>query len=128
MSGTTTDREGRFRALLLTGALALGLLAGCAEEPLPQRRLRTDDCLQEVRIDQLPQAIARCDRIVKTFPQNPLPLNERFVLHTLAGDDRAACRDIALASALAARRPAAQVDRLLREDLKLRQASCREEK
>ena len=126
MSGITTDQGGQCRALLLAGALALGLLAGCAEEPLPQRRLQSDDCLQEVRMDQLPQAIARCDRIVKTFPQDPLPLNERFLLHTLAGDDRAACRDIALASALAARQPPAEVDRLLREDLKLRQASCRD--
>lgn len=126
MSGTTTDPGRQCRALLLLGALALGLLTGCAEEPLPQRRLRSDDCLKEVRMDQLPQAIALCDRVVKTFPQDPLPLNERFLLHTLAGDDRAACRDIALASALAARQPAAQVDRLLREDLKLRQASCRE--
>lgn len=77
-------------------------------------------------MDRLKEAIARCDRVVKTFPRNPLPLNERFVLHTLAGDDRAACRDIALAAALAARLPAAKVDPLLREDLKLRQASCRQ--
>lgn len=126
MSATTTDLSGRRRRLLLAGLLLIGLLGGCAEEPLPQRRLRVDDCLQDVHMDQLKQAIARCDRVVKTFPRNPLPLNERFVLHTLAGDDRAACRDIALAAAVAARLPAARVDPLLREDLKLRQASCRE--
>lgn len=126
MSATTTDRPGGRGGVLLVVVLLLTLVGGCAEEPLPQRRLRSDDCLLDVRLEHLQQAIARCDRVVKSFPSDPIPLNERFLLHTLAGDDKAACRDIAKAAALAARRPASSLDPLLLEDLKLRQASCRQ--
>ena len=110
----------------MAAGLALGLLlVGCAEEPLPQRRLTVDDCLKEVRLDDIKDAMRRCDRVVKAFPQDPLPLNERFLLHTLAGDDDAACRDIARAVQLARRIPATKLDRMLAEELKLREAGCR---
>lgn len=104
--------------------LALGLTA-CAEEPLPQRRISHDDCLAEVKLDQLKQAIARCDKVVAAYPRDPLPLNERFLLHTLADDDKAACRDIVQADALARRMPAATLDPVLRSDLQRRLADCR---
>lgn len=125
MSGTT-DRPRRRVAGPIAAGLGLALLlGGCAEEPLPERRLTVDDCLKEVRLDDLGDAMRRCDRVVKAFPQDPLPLNERFLLHTLAGDDEAACRDIARAVQLARRIPAAKLDRMLTEELKLREAGCR---
>ena len=65
--------------------------------------------------------------MVAAFPDNPQPLNERFLLHSLNGDEQAACRDIRQAAALAKRIPPAKLDRLLRRDLELRMASCREE-
>lgn len=101
------------------------LLVACAEQPLPQRRLSSDDCLKVVRMDRLKEAIALCDRVVAAFPRDPLPLNERFLLHSLSGDNPAACKDIAKASKLASALPPAQVDPLLRTDLELRRASCR---
>jgi hypothetical protein len=116
----------RSRGLLLAlGALLL--VAGCAEEPLPQRRLSVDDCLTNVQLDKLKEALQRCDRVVATFPREPQPLNERFLLHTLNGEEQAACRDIRQAAQLARRIPAARLDRLLRRDLAMRVASCREE-
>lgn len=105
--------------------LLAGALTACAEEPLPDRRISHDDCLAEVKLDQIKEAIARCDKVVAAFPQDPLPLNERFLLHTLAENDQAACRDIAQAAALAGRMPAAKVDPLLRSDLERRLADCR---
>ena len=111
------------------GGLALvvaALLTGCAEEPLPQRQISHDDCLSEVRMDQLKEAIGRCDKVVAAFPRDPLPLNERFLLHTLAEDDRAACRDILQAAKLAKAMPAARLDAVLRRELELRQADCRD--
>lgn len=111
------------------GALALvlaALLTGCAEEPLPQRQISRDDCLSEVRIDQLKEAIGRCDKVVAAFPRDPLPLNERFLLHILAENDRAACRDILQAAKLAKAMPAARLDAVLRRELELRQADCRD--
>jgi hypothetical protein len=107
-------------------ALVVGLLliGGCAEEPLPQRRLRNDDCLRELRLDALDRALRRCDQVVATFPQDPLPLNDRFVIHTLRGDTRRACQDIAAAAKRAAQIPKEQLDPVLRNDLRLRVESC----
>ncbi|MFM7266557.1 MAG: hypothetical protein ACKOZW_13390 [Cyanobium sp.] len=100
-------------------------LVGCAEEPLPQRRLSHDDCLREVRMEAIAEALQRCDRVVAAFPRDPQPLNERFLLHSLRGDVDKACRDIAAAAKLAATLPADRLDPLLRNDLRLRAASCR---
>jgi len=108
--------------LLLLLAACLG---GCAEEPLPQRRLSQDDCLREVRMEAIEEALRRCDRVVAAFPRDPQPLNERFLLHSLRGDVDKACRDIAAATRLAARLPVDRLDPLLRNDLRLRAASCR---
>jgi hypothetical protein len=69
-------------------------------------------------------AIARCDAVVAAFPKDPYPLNERFLLHTLNQDSRAACRDIIRANALAEAPKAPASDALLRQDLKLRLAGC----
>lgn len=106
-------------------ALALaGLLTGCAEEPLPQRRISTDDCLSEVRMEKLKEALESCNKVVAAYPNDPLPLNERYVLHTLAEDDKAACRDLAKALELATRIPAGRLDPILRHDLQIRRADC----
>ena len=106
-------------------ALALaGLLTGCAEEPLPQRRISTDDCLSEVRMEKLKEALESCNKVVAAYPNDPLPLNERYVLHTLAEDDKAACRDLAKALTLATRIPAGRLDPILRHDLQIRRADC----
>lgn len=127
-SPPTGARRWLWRASGVTSAagLLLAVLVGCAEEPLPQRRLTVDDCLRHVEVDQIKEAIQRCDEVVKSFPREPQPLNERFLLHSLAGDDAAACRDIAKATELARNVPQNKLDRLLRNDLKLRAASCRD--
>jgi hypothetical protein len=100
------------------------LLTACAEEPLPQRRISADDCLSEVRMDRLKEALESCDQVVAAHPNDPLPLNERYVLHTLAEDDKAACRDLAKALDLARRIPAGRLDPILRHDLQIRRADC----
>lgn len=108
-------------------ALALAvtsLLTACAEEPLPRRRISADDCLSEVGMERLKEALERCDKVVAAYPNDPLPLNERYVLHTLAEDDKAACRDLAKALALAGRIPAGRLDPILRHDLQIRRADC----
>lgn len=111
------------RSLALALAVT-GLLTACAEEPLPQRRISADDCLNEVRMERLKEALERCDKVVAAYPNDPLPLNERYVLHTLAEDDKAACRDLAQALALAGRIPAGRLDPILRHDLQIRRADC----
>ncbi len=116
----------RATGVVSAAGLLLALLVGCAEEPLPQRRLTVDDCLRHVELDRIQEALQRCDEVVKSFPREPQPLNERFLLHSLAGDDAAACQDIAKAKAVASKVPQNKLDRLLRNDLQLRSASCRD--
>ncbi len=131
MNDSATDpsfqaRRSRLRLPSFIALLAGLLLSACAEEPLPQRSLSVDDCLTKVELDQLDEAIRSCDKVVAAFPGQPQPLNERFLLHWLKGDEKAACRDIRQAEALARRLPPAQLDRQLRRDLELRLASCSE--
>ena len=76
-------------------------------------------------MEAIEEALQRCDRVVAAFPREPQPLNERFLLHSLRGDVDKACRDIAAATRLAARLPADRLDPLLRNELRLRAASCR---
>jgi hypothetical protein len=106
------------------GLLLIVLLGGCAEEPLPQRPITREDCLQIVKLEDLPGALRQCDRVVAAFPKDPGPLNERFLLHTLAGNTTAACRDIARATVLAAAIPKDKLDPILRQDLEVRRSSC----
>ena len=121
MNATATDR-----AFTVGLALIVALLTGCAEEPLPQRKVTREDCLQEVKLDRLKESLSRCDRVVALFPADPSPLNDRFLLHSLAGNEEAACRDITRAVDLARRLPVSKLDPVLRNDLRLREAGCRD--
>ena len=111
--------------------LGLGLslqLAGCVSEPVAQQRQqgpRPDACLQGVSIKKLEKAIRHCDAVVAAHPDHPQPRNERALLLSLAGRNRAACRDsLAAAERLerAPRQPAP--DPLLVEEIQLRHKSC----
>ncbi|MEA5413051.1 hypothetical protein VB737_14870 [Synechococcus sp. BA-120 BA3] len=120
----TTERARLQPAIGPLGLLLVVLLGGCAEEPLPQRPITREDCLRTVKLEDLPGALRQCDRVVAAFPKDPGPLNERFLLHTLAGNTTAACRDIARATVLAAAVPKDKLDPILRQDLEVRQKSC----
>ena len=104
-------------------ALLLGL-GGCAEQALPGPPITPRDCLLDFHLDHLDAALERCTAVVAAFPHLPGPLNDRYLLHSLAGNNAAACRDLAKAVQLARRLPSHRLDRLLREDLRLRQKSC----
>jgi hypothetical protein len=136
VSDTATDgthqrpwrRPLRERFTLRQGLLLTALLiplSGCVEEPLPRRKIANTDCLREVELDRIEAAIKRCDAVVAAFPADPMPLNERFILHSLNGDTASACRDITRAAALARDVPRESLDELLRKDLELRLASCK---
>ncbi|MEB3307818.1 MAG: hypothetical protein VKK98_06665 [Cyanobacteriota bacterium] len=109
---------------LAAAGLGVQLLAGCGEAPLPQRQLRSDDCLRELKIENLAAQIARCDDVVARFPNLPAPLNERYLLLSLAGRDQEACRDIRRAHDLARRSTAEGLDEQLKGELKLRTELC----
>ena len=112
------------RSPVLVALFLASLLTACAEEPLPQRRVTRSDCLRTIDMGHLPEALRRCDAVVATFPKDPGPLNDRFLLLTLADKDGAACQDIRRAAALARGLPAQKLDSQLRHDLALRLADC----
>lgn len=114
-------------ALGLSCLGVLGLLAGCAEEPLPDRGLRRDDCLRELRLANLKERLTQCNAVVAAFPRDPAPLNDRYLLHSLAGNDSAACADLRRAVQLARALPASELDAQLRSDLAVRQQLCQPE-
>ena len=127
MSASVTEPGGAAltRPFLLVSLLLVAVgLVGCAEEPLPKAKPNREDCLRGLEMGKLKDAIARCDEVVAIYPKDPFPLNERFLLHTLNQDSPAACRDILRAQALAQKAKPGSVDELLRQDLKLRLASC----
>jgi hypothetical protein len=104
------------------------LLGGCVSVPSdPTSTLPgLDDCLRQVEIKRLKKALRRCDDVVKAHPQQPQPRNERALLHSLAGDHQAACRDSLAAQTLLKQLPkAAAPDPLLVEEIELRARSCR---
>lgn len=110
---------------LLACLLGAGLLVGgCSEAPLPQRQLRADDCLRGLQLNRLDAQLRRCNQVVAAFPNQPGPLNDRYLLRSLAGDDDGACSDIAAAMPLAARLPSNAENDQLRSELKLRQSIC----
>ena len=113
--------------LLLATGTAL-LLSSCGDGALPERSLRRDDCLRDVNLEALPQAIRRCNQVVARYPDDPLPRNERSLLLALAGDDPGACRDIEVAQALVQRAKAGSLDPLLVSEIKVRRRSCREQR
>ncbi len=105
------------------------LLGGCFSDPGdPSTTLPgLGDCLRQVEMKKLERAIERCNAVVQAHPRHPQPRNERALLHSLAGDNRAACSDSQAAAALLERFPKSPpVDPLLVEEIQLRLKSCRQ--
>jgi len=100
------------------------LLQACSEAELPQRSVQADDCLRDVQLEQLPQALKRCDQVVARYPRDPAPRNERALLLSLNGQDQAACREIEAAHDLARQARPGSVDPLLASELRMRRQSC----
>jgi hypothetical protein len=128
VNATATDnRPGRLRAigLRVTVLTLSALLLGCQEQPLPQQGgVRRDDCLREVTLDRLEEQIALCDEVVAAYPDDPGPRNERYLLHSLAGNDDDACQDLREALRLAEQLPEDELDAQLRSDLEVRRELC----
>jgi len=114
------------RAPLLALLVAIGLGGwGCAEQPLPEQTIRRDDCLRELTLARLQERLRRCNQVVAAYPDDPAPLNDRYLLLSLAGQDKAACTDLLKAVQLARSIQARQLDPQLRSDLAVREDLCR---
>lgn len=125
VTGTEFRRSTALVLILLSGLA----FAGCSGLLTTQTdQLDNDDCLSEVKLDELADAIRGCDAVVAAHPHDPRPWSDRSLLHNLAGDQKAACEDIERAAALAGTsRGAASADEQLRLDIRVRLESCREQ-
>ena len=102
------------------------LLGGCISAPPEpgQRIVGQGDCLRKVQIAQIDGAIQRCNAVVAALPNEPQPRNDRALLHSLAGNNAAACRDSFAAAELLKRQGSKRPDAVLVEEIQLRQRSC----
>ncbi len=101
------------------------LLGGCISAPPEpgQRIAAPGDCLRKVEIAQLDAALQRCNAVVAALPNEPQPRNDRALLHSLAGNNAAACRDSFAAAELLKRQGSKRPDAVLVEEIQLRQRS-----
>jgi hypothetical protein len=109
--------------------LGLLLLGGCfSAAPDPTATPPgLGDCLKQVELKRLRRALERCNEVVEAHPKAPQPLNERALLHSLAGDTTAACRDSqAAAQRLKALPASPEPDPLLVKEINMREKNCRE--
>ena len=113
--------------LLSTLALAGWVLLACGVPPVEVGNApANNDCLREVTLEELPAALRRCDASVQAFPTDPRPLSERSVLHSLGGDQAAACRDIKQVAQLLRQQGNRADDAQLAIDIRIRLEGCQE--
>jgi|Laugresu1bdmlbsd_1035121.scaffolds.fasta_scaffold11939_2 hypothetical protein len=115
------------KALGTAATVAFMLLTGCVSTPAdPTTTLPgLGDCLNQVEMKKLRRALARCNEVVDAHPQQPQPRNERALLHSLTGDNKAACSDSLAAAELLKRLPKTPApDPILVEEIQLRAKSC----
>ena len=94
-------------ALLLAGLLLLIQACsgtGDALKPTTDPALSASSCLEGLDLERLDEALNHCNAVVKGHPGNPIPLNDRSLIHTLIERDDEACADVKQASALIAKR------------------------
>ncbi len=77
-----------------------------------------------MQIDQLELALQRCNAVVAALPQEAQARNDRALLHSLAGNNAAACRDSFAAAELLKRQQTSRPDPVLVEEINLRRRSC----
>ena len=124
------------RTTLVT-ATELGLLIGslaCSASPSqPQSKTAgsssqaaAKSCLEEFKADRLDRVLERCNAVVQDHPDHPAPLSERSLVHNLRGDSKKACVDVRAALTLLNRNDTFSTDPLLKKELEVRQAACKQ--
>ena len=99
-----------------------------AESPraaAPDADVKPSSCLEDLNLQRLDKALEHCNTVVKSHPDNPVPLVDRSLIHTLMGRDDEACTDVSQASSLLKDQNTSS-DPLLRHELNVRQQSCKQ--
>ena len=108
------------RAAAITTGLCLLILCGCGSGT-PD----AESCLADVEANALNRALKHCDRVVTAHPEDPRPLNDRFLLHTLLQNKTAACQDIRKADQLLRQGSLNGSYKDLSDEIQVRLDSCR---
>ena len=116
------------QSALLIGVLLLTIQA-CkkAESPQaasPNPKVTTSSCLENLNLERLDKALEQCNAVVASHPDNPVPLTDRSLIHTLMGSDEEACADVSQAASLLKGQNNSR-DPLLEHELNVRQQSCK---
>ena len=90
----------------------------------PDPQAKASSCLENLSLEKLSKALDHCNAVVLSHPDNPVPLTDRSLLHTLMGSDDQACNDVSRAASLL-KNLKNTADPLLRHELKVRQQSCK---
>ena len=110
---------------MTTQACADGGDSGRPDATANDAELAASSCLKGLDLQRLDEALTHCNAVVAGHPNNPVPLTDRSLLHTLMGRDDEACADVSQASALI-KRQTKTADPLLRHELDVRQQSCKQ--
>ena len=97
---------------------------GSSRAAKPDPQLKASSCLENLSLQRLSKALDHCNAVVLSHPDNPVPLTDRSLLHTLMGSDDQACNDVSRAASLLKNLKNTE-DPLLRHELKVRQQSCK---
>ena len=85
--------------------------------------LTPHSCIKHLNPKLLDLTLEQCHQVVKKFPDNPLPLNDRSLIYTLMGNNKSACLDVKKASMLLDQSND-EIDELTAYEIKVRQDSC----
>ncbi len=96
-------------------------------KPSAQSDTAVPSCLEAFRADQLEAVLARCDSAVNAKPGDPAARSDRALVLNLLGRTTQACENVAEALKLQQQQRAA-VEPMLRHELTVRQAACRQER
>jgi hypothetical protein len=113
---------------LICGLLLTVQACKPAESPLaaaPDADVKVSSCLEDLNLQRLDKALEHCNTVVKSHADNPVPLVDRSLIHTLMGRDDEACTDVSQASSLLKDQNTSS-DPLLRHELNVRQQSCKQ--
>ena len=114
--------------VLVTGLLLSAI--GCRSRSAPTTSRATADltplaCLEDLNLNKLNEALDHCNQVVAAHRNDPAPLTDRSLLHTLLGQLDQACLDVDQALTLV-KRQGKSADPMISHELSVRQDSCRQ--
>lgn len=118
-----------YRLIRSAVVAAVVLLVGCQSESAspeaasPAKAI--ESCLERFETESIDQSLQTCNKAIADSPDQPKLLRDRSLLLTIAGKTGEACTDVASALILVDR-SSDGVDPMLRHELQVRQATCRQ--